>query len=99
MRAYIKMRYLILFIIFASNLVFAGKIEVRVKNIKNDKGFISLGLYDENSNIKLDQNFIGIPKEGYGFSNNAESMVGPPRFKKCMFNLREKIKLDINLKY
>lgn len=35
---------------------------------------------DENFNGKLDTNFIGIPTERYGFSNNAMGLMGPPSF-------------------
>ncbi len=35
---------------------------------------------DENGNGELDRNFIGIPKENYGFSRNAASKFGPPGF-------------------
>ncbi|MCD2513175.1 DUF2141 domain-containing protein [Comamonas endophytica] len=35
---------------------------------------------DENSNGELDTNFIGIPTERYGFSNNAMGLMGPPGF-------------------
>jgi uncharacterized protein (DUF2141 family) len=31
-------------------------------------------MHDENGNGKLDTNFIGIPSEGYGFSNNPQVM-------------------------
>jgi uncharacterized protein (DUF2141 family) len=41
--------------------------------------------HDENGNGKLDGNAIGIPKEGYGFSNNAKSKFGPPGYKACEF--------------
>jgi uncharacterized protein (DUF2141 family) len=34
-------------------------------------------MHDENSNGKLDANLIGIPKEGYGFSNNPRVMRQP----------------------
>lgn len=33
-----------------------------------------LVLHDENDNGRMDTNFIGIPKEGYGFSNNPSVM-------------------------
>lgn len=33
-----------------------------------------LVMHDENGNGRLDTNFIGIPKEGYGFSNNPSVM-------------------------
>lgn len=33
--------------------------------------------HDKNANGKLDTNFLGIPKERYGFSNNARGKFGP----------------------
>jgi uncharacterized protein (DUF2141 family) len=36
--------------------------------------------HDENSNGKLDTNFMGIPREGVGASNNAVGHFGPPKF-------------------
>jgi uncharacterized protein (DUF2141 family) len=35
--------------------------------------------HDENSNGKLDTNFMGIPREGVGASNNARGHLGPPK--------------------
>ena len=40
---------------------------------------------DENDNHEVDQNFIGIPKEGVGFSNDAPFGLGPPKFKRAAF--------------
>jgi uncharacterized protein (DUF2141 family) len=37
-------------------------------------------IHDENENKKLDTNFIGIPKEGFGYSNDAMGRFGPPKF-------------------
>lgn len=42
-------------------------------------------LHDANSNQKMDKNFLGIPKEGYGFSNNASAAFGPPSYRKASF--------------
>lgn len=36
--------------------------------------------HDENSNGKLDTNFLGIPREGVGASNDARGHMGPPKF-------------------
>lgn len=41
--------------------------------------------HDENGNEKLDTNWLGLPKEGYGFSNNATSMFGTPSIKDRLF--------------
>jgi uncharacterized protein (DUF2141 family) len=37
-------------------------------------------MHDENKNKKLDTNFMGIPKEGFGVSNNVTNSFGPPKF-------------------
>ncbi len=43
--------------------------------------------HDENMNRKLDKNFLGIPKEGYGASNNPKKKMGPPDFEEAKFQL------------
>jgi len=42
--------------------------------------------HDENSNGKLDSNFMGIPREGVGASNNAKGHFGPPKFDAASFH-------------
>lgn len=37
-------------------------------------------IHDENENQKLDRNFLGIPKEGFGFANNPRVLLSPPSF-------------------
>ena len=41
--------------------------------------------HDENSNGKLDRNFMGMPKEGVGASNDAKGSFGPPKFADARF--------------
>jgi uncharacterized protein (DUF2141 family) len=43
-------------------------------------------LHDENDDMKMNTNFLGLPKEGYGFSNNVMGAFGPPDYKKANFN-------------
>lgn len=42
-------------------------------------------IHDENYNGKLDSNFFGIPKEGYGFSSGAEVTLSAPSFSDAVF--------------
>lgn len=42
--------------------------------------------HDENSNDRLDTNFLGIPREGVGASNNAKGHFGPPSFHDASFS-------------
>lgn len=44
--------------------------------------------HDENNNEKLDTKLIGMPKEGFGFSNNATGKFGPPKHAKTIFELK-----------
>ena len=55
--------------------------------------------HDENSNGKLDTNFIGIPREGVGASNAAKGHLGPPTFDAAAFHFsggRMELKITIN---
>ena len=42
--------------------------------------YAAIAFHDENGNGKLDKNFLGIPTEPYGFSNNVQGFLGPPTF-------------------
>ena len=42
---------------------------------------------DENDNEKVDQNLLGLPTEGIGFSNDAPIRLGPPRYADAAFQL------------
>jgi len=44
-------------------------------------------LHDENGNGKMDKNFVGIPKEGYGASNNPKKKRRAPTFDEAKFSL------------
>ncbi|HYE53786.1 MAG TPA: DUF2141 domain-containing protein [Chitinophagaceae bacterium] len=54
-------------------------------------------LHDENNNLKMDFNLVGMPKEGYGFSNNAKGVFGPPGFDKAAFRV-EGVEKTISIK-
>ena len=43
-------------------------------------------MHDENDNGKLDTNFMGMPIEGYGFSNNPQ-LLRKPTFDEAKFDL------------
>ncbi len=41
--------------------------------------------HDENLNGRLDTNWLGIPREGVGASNNPKTGMGPPKFRAAEF--------------
>ncbi len=56
---------------------------------------VTFGIYavyvfhDEDNNKKLTTNFIGMPKEGIGVSNNAKGHFGPPKYDDAKFNFNK----------
>jgi len=53
-------------------------------------GTYAISVYhDEDGDGELDSNFLGIPKEPYGFSNNARGIFGPPKYKAASFEFNE----------
>lgn len=82
-------------------IVKAGGAEVTVvfENLKPGDYAVSV-IHDKNDNGKLDKNFIGIPKEGFAFGNNAMNTFGPPDFKDAKVKVSgERIKQVIEMKY
>lgn len=60
--------------------------------------YAAVVLHDENSNLKMDKNWIGLPKEGYGFSNNVMGAFGPPSFNKASFEHIDNVQTSITIK-
>ena len=54
-------------------------------------------VHDENNNKKMDTNFLGIPKEDYGCSNNARGFMGPPKYKDAKFLLEDNKNISIKI--
>jgi len=51
-----------------------------------EPGTYAVAVYhDENANVKFDKNWIGLPVEGYGISNNPTFFLGPPTFDEAKF--------------
>jgi uncharacterized protein (DUF2141 family) len=42
--------------------------------------------HDENADGRFNRNWIGLPEEAYGFSNNARVYLRPPSFKAASFS-------------
>jgi uncharacterized protein (DUF2141 family) len=75
-----------------------GEVQVVFENMVPGVYAISV-MHDANENGKIDSNAFGIPKEGFGFSNDAMGMFGPPSFEKAKFSFSGKEQVVINLKY
>ena len=61
-------------------------------------GTYAIGIFhDANLNNRLDNCFFGVPREQYGFSNNARGFMGPPSFEDAAFPLEGKTEISISL--
>jgi uncharacterized protein (DUF2141 family) len=56
-------------------------------------------LHDENKNQKLDRNFVGRPREGWGMSNNPKARASAPSFRRAQIAVRRDMHLRIRLNY
>lgn len=56
--------------------------------------------HDENGDGKFNRNWIGLPEEGYGFSNDAPAHFHPPRFDEASFLFAGgTLAIPINIRY
>lgn len=91
------------YLLSATNIMI---IKIRDKQARCDFEDIPPGTYalfvvhDENMNGKLDMNWLRIPKEGYGFSNDAKASLGAPSFEAASFAYDgQNLELTISLSY
>lgn len=79
--------------------VVADSIEHTFINIPLGSYAIS-AFHDENNDKKVNSNFLGIPKEGIGVSNNIKGSFGPPKFDDAKFDFaRSAQTINISLTY
>lgn len=74
-----------------------GKVLVTYYGLKDGEYAIAM-IHDENANGKLDTNFVGIPTEGLGVSNNPR-LTGAPGYDEAKFKVSGKTTVTITAKY
>lgn len=76
-----------------------GVVTIEINNI--DAGTYAVAvIHDENADNKLNTNFLGIPTEGYGASNNNLPKMSAPKFAASSFAISgQNIHVEIRLKY
>jgi uncharacterized protein (DUF2141 family) len=76
-----------------------NEVKVSFEGLKPGTYAVSV-IHDENENGELDSNFMGIPKEGFCFGNNAMGSFGPPSFEEAKVVVeKEPVKQVVKLKY
>lgn len=76
--------------------VTADKLDVSFPELTDGEYAIKL-LHDENDNGKLDTNLVGMPTEGYGFSNNG-GRFGPASYADAHFTVAGDTPITINIR-
>jgi len=71
-------------------------LSVSFKDVASGTYAISV-YHDIDGNGKINQNFLGIPKEPVGVSNNTEGFMGPPKYEDAKFNLNTNKSIEIKL--
>jgi uncharacterized protein (DUF2141 family) len=57
-------------------------------------------LDDENNNNKMDFNYLHLPLEGFGFSNNAQATImGKPAYEQAVFLIPQNKEIALKVKY
>lgn len=87
----------------SDNPAFIG-MKVKIENRKAEYTFEELPVgeyaiklfHDENMDGELDTNFLGIPTEDYGFSNNVRGTFGPADYDDAKF-LFEQTEMTMNI--
>jgi uncharacterized protein (DUF2141 family) len=63
-------------------------------------GIYAITIYhDQDSNGEMNRNWLGMPTEGYAFSNNFASSIRPASFDDASFKLKTDATLEIRMNY
>jgi uncharacterized protein (DUF2141 family) len=72
------------------------EVTIVFENVKPGEYAIST-YHDVDNNKELNTGFMGIPKEPYGFSNDARGTFGPPTYEKAKFKVSGYTKTSIKV--
>jgi uncharacterized protein (DUF2141 family) len=70
---------------------------ITLNNLPQDNYAIAV-YHDKNNNKILDKNYLGIPVEAYGFSNNARRTFSAPSFSEAALSLMKNKTIAISVK-
>lgn len=74
------------------------EVDLKIENLAAGNYALSL-MHDEDGDRKFKTNFLGMPKEGYGFSLDAPVLFGPPSFKKASFEIPKTQEMKVKVRY
>ena len=74
----------------------SGTVTVKIENLPAGTYAVSVG-HDVNVNHKVDKNFLGVPKEQWGMSNNPHALIKPPSFNTAHFDLKGDAEIRVQM--
>ncbi len=71
---------------------------IPIKNLPSGSYCIYVYQDVDNDGKMNNDGLFGLPSEPYGFSNNPSTLFGPPKQKKCLFEINSNQTIEIKLK-
>jgi uncharacterized protein (DUF2141 family) len=73
-----------------------GVVEITIPDLPAGD-YAVVALHDENANKQLDRNWLGVPVEQWGMSNNPPYWFAAPSFEAARFRLEQDLRIRIML--
>ncbi len=84
--------------IFPKEKMTGNSLTVSIEVEKPGKYAVAV-LDDEDGDEKMRHNFIGYPREGFGFSNNVHVWLSRPKYDECLLEIRNDTTIQISMQY
>jgi len=84
--------------IFPKEKMSSDSLTISIELEKPGKYAIAV-LDDEDEDEKMRHNFIGYPREGFGFSNNIHVWLSRPKFDECLLDIKSDTTIRISMQY
>jgi uncharacterized protein (DUF2141 family) len=76
-----------------------SEVRVRFSDLPDDQPLAIAVLHDEDGDKRMATGVFGIPKEGFGVSNNPRILFGPPSFKDALLTPKAGQPIVIDMRY
>jgi uncharacterized protein (DUF2141 family) len=76
-----------------------SEVRVRFSDLPDDQPLAIAVLHDEDGDKRMATGVFGIPKEGFGVSNNPRIRFGPPSFKDALLTPKAGQPIVIDMRY
>jgi uncharacterized protein (DUF2141 family) len=84
--------------IFPKENIVNGKMSVTIDEMQTGNYGVAI-MDDENGDGEMKYNFIGMPREGYGFSRNYKVKLSKPDFEECVLEFKNDTTIRITVQY